>query len=385
MVVGILMGFPPLVQAEPCESWSRVIDDNSVFSVKHEYKRARDQFCSATATSSSYESAMTAAQNAGLSSKTVDGILDISFSGQDGRTSSSFSTWRNSFCMSSASDSQLDLSVVKVARTFSANARDVAKACYDSTTPGLKGKITVAKDKKGFTVEVRYQPNGTEAAQLDGVARIVPKDAVLGGCDAENLFGKNTKFGNLNAACLWDSTKNVQVQLSTIDKKYWPPLILDADPPPVSGDIIGSQEFSFSKDIRCSDPNNTDDRRCTFWSTTYMPKARNTKLRATINAEVQIGVSGKGNGPNACDGIVHSTGTDPWRAGWISLQCGRKIENQYMQSTEIRASNASLLYSVDVDCGISNGPVQVVLVARPRGCSAMGNTTVSGVLAEIAR
>jgi hypothetical protein len=385
---GILAALSPLAPAQNCETWSRVIDDNSALSVSHEYKRARDQFCSATRSASTYESANSAAQNAGLSNETLDGIFKMSFNNQDARTSSSFSSWQSSFCNSSANDSQLYQSVSNIARTFSANARAVAEACYASTTSGLKGKITVAKDKKGITIDVRYQPNGIEPAQLEGAARIVPRDAVVGGCDPDNLFGKDALFGNLNAACMWDPTKNVQVQLNTKDKKYWPPLMLDADPPPVTGDIISREAFSFSRDIRCSAPTGSDKVECTLWTTTYMPKAKNTTLRAIAQGEVTIGVSEKGGGtPPVCSGNAETT--DPWRAGWVILKCGDKENDpkdaKYPKASIYNAPSDTLRYSLDAYCGNLNGPVKVELTAMPRGCSRMGKMSVNGLLVETLR
>ena len=385
-LIAMLLGQAVNAQTDSCSSWGGFIDDNSTLSVAHEYVRARDAFCRATEFATSHKSAQTSAQDYGLSLGLFDDLVDFSFDGKTGNTenTSDFTAWRDKFCKSSATDIDRATQVETVARKFGDNALQAAKACYDSKTSGLKGSVVVSKDKTVVEILLRYEPVGNESAIVVNPARIVPSNAVSG-CNPNDLFGGNPPvLGKARIVCTWDRTKSFALQISTQNAAQFSGVNLDADPPPVKGDVLQVRAFSAdAKDnLPLSDPNNTDSERRTIWSQDFDPKGQLSRFRALINATAIVGVSGQGTGPNHCSGNV--VDTDPWRAATLTLRCaGKASVPEYVRAQEDHLSSKALRYRFDLNCGVSSGPVTVSLDATPRGCSAVNSVAIDGKLVEI--
>lgn len=367
-------------QGDKCGQWGNVIDTYQSLSTEHEFRRARDAFCRVTDSISSYSDARSAANKAGID---YADIFGFSFEGQNASTTNSFSSWHDAFCRSSSSENQKDYSASRMTKSFSENALKAALACYENNNVhGLKGKIEIDKNKKLVRIEARYVGDGVgDVAELDGTARVIPREAVSQ-CNPDNLFDvADKRFGTLTQTCVWDSNFGFSIQLQTKDKKLWPPLVLDSDPPPKAGDVINSTNFIVEGSPNCADPENSDKVECGLQSSPVEIKSEKNTFRVFITGDMKIQTSAPGKGKTACSGTTATT--DPWRAGFLIASCGKSKKEEYTRTTERNQSPANLHIDLDMECRSPIQPLVLKLAVRPRGCSTITNTKLEVRVLEI--
>jgi hypothetical protein len=372
----------PCLAADDCAKWGGVIDEHHELSVRHEFSRMQDLFCKATSSETSATGAHSAAVNAGIPIPVVDDILNLKVGANYQDDSSNFSKFHEEFCSTNASQASLDTNYATVTRAFSDRALKAAEACYFSTQPGLHVKITPSQHKQLVTIELRYVPTGHESASVSD-STVKPPEAV-DTCNANNLFGKTTL--PRSAACKWvDSNKDLAFTINTNHGSWVSTLTADPPlPPSKAGDVV--QKYSHPIDPNeaptCSDPDNIDTVQCTWWHETLYPKEQSSRFTVDVILTSDITVA-KGPWTRGCTGDAQTT--DPWRTGEVIIKCGptrvRTITSGEGQNRNLPKTTQS--YTSKAHCETDGSPVDVRVIANPRGCSAMSLSDGTVVIREI--
>lgn len=366
MMLTILGATAGVAEDDPCGRWGGVVDESRELSLRHEFKRMQKLFCSATDHVQSAHEATSAAGEAGIPLPIAEEILSLRVGGDFGTSSSAFDEWHQKFCSMDAREASTIANLERFTREFGTNAKDAALACYDSKRAGLHGKITPSRNGTVVTISVRYHALGSEVAKLSKAVRLTPAEAVTG-CDPNNLFGKSKTISSEVVDCEWKSEKDIAVSVVTDHGSL--SLSLDADPPPVppkAGDRLqAGYAFLQPGMAPCSDPDNSDRVECPWWHTVIQPRSTHSKVRFSAVLTSTIAVA-----PCPCRGGCPN---DPWRRGRISLRCGSSEESSKGSGENLTKDlrSVSESFSVSVTCDGGLFPVQLTMVASPRGCSAM--------------